>query len=132
MPNNIFLDFLNRDSRQIYGLFEATKKSTHIKYLIEAINISVLLCDEYCIVPPGFIAECPFVWETLERRLDYLSERVIRLPMRESSFDDFFIKKQREYQPFQDLYSGLFDNKKIESFLKKAPSANYNKTIDNW
>lgn len=120
MLNNIFLDFLNRDSRQIYDFYRLPEES-HINLLIESINIAVLLCNTHCIVPPGFIAECPLARKALERRLDYLKERAIILPMRETSLEEFFVKKQREYKPFQDLYTGLFNSKTLEAFLNKAP-----------
>lgn len=123
MLSNIFLDFLNRDSRQIYGLFNnAPNREAHIGLLTEALNVAVFLCAEYCVVPPGFIAECDIAHEAISRRNEYRKERLIRTPLREDTFDEFWIKKEKEYAPFESLYSGLYDEQ-VRSFLKQYPQS---------
>jgi len=119
---NVFLDFLNRDSRQIYGLFENTSKDSHIDLLTEALNVSVFLCWEYCVVPPGFPRECDLAREALSLRSEYLDERIIRFPLRERTFDELWEKKEAEYNRFRDKYTGLYDPKTKE-FLKDHSTA---------
>lgn len=123
MSHNLFLDFLNRDSRQIYGLYTNTSEQLHIEMLTEAVNIAVFLCAEFCVVPPGFLAECTLTRKVISRRCDYLKERIIRLPMRENSLEEFFYKKQREYSIVRHSYSGLFNEKITQRFLRKMPQA---------
>lgn len=123
MSHNLFLDFLNRDSRQIYGLYSNASEQLHVEMLTEAVNVAVFLCSEFCVVPPGFLAECTLTRKVISRRCDYLKERVIRLPMRENSLEEFFYKKQREYSVVRQSYSGLFDEKKTQRFLRKTPQA---------
>jgi hypothetical protein len=55
---DIFLHFLNRDSRQIYGLFRQIDSNRHRFLLGRALNAAVILCEARCIAPPGFIVEC--------------------------------------------------------------------------
>ena len=56
MIHDVFLDFLNRDSREIYGLYKLPKE-THVAVLTEALSVAVFLCRDHCILPPGFLAE---------------------------------------------------------------------------
>lgn len=119
---NVFLDFLNRDSRQIYGLFENTSRDNHIDLLTEALNVAVFLCWEYCVVPPGFPRECDLAREALSLRSEYLDERIIRFPLRERTFDELWEKKEAEYNRFRDKYTGLYDPETKE-FLKDHPTA---------
>lgn len=119
--SNIFLDFLNRDSRQIYGLFDNYDRASHLDLLTEALNIAVFLTAEFCIIPPGFIAECDIVREILfKRRIEFLDQRLIRWPMKETNWDLFFNKKRREYRPFKNLYKGLYDHKVMEALGKHS------------
>src|SRR5438270_115746 len=111
MIANIFLDFFNRDSREIFGPFANTSRERHIKYLTEVANIAVFLCADYCVLPPGFLAECDMGREAILRRADYVIERLIRLPLRENTFDEFWDKKRREYSPFRSQNVGLFEHR---------------------
>ena len=106
----------------MYGLYSNSTPQGHLHFLTEALNVAVLLCAEFCIVPPGFIAECPIARRAINRRIPYLTERIIRLPMREATLDELFIKKQRQYAPFREKYKGLFD-RESQRFIKKAPQA---------
>jgi len=111
MLYNVFLDFFNRDSREIYGLYRLPKE-THLAFLTEALTVAVFLCRDHCILPPGFLAECSLCREVLTgRRAEYFDDRLVRLAMKEYSFDDFWGKKERLYQPFRQKYKGLFDPK---------------------
>jgi nucleoside phosphorylase len=122
MLHDIFLDFLNRDSREIYGLYRLPRE-IHLKLLTEAVTAAVFLCRECCILPAGFLAECPLCREVLfERRAEYLPERLLRLSMKEYSLDEFWDKKERQYGPFRDKYRGLFDPRN-HGLLRRASSA---------
>src|SRR5262245_46270731 len=114
---NIFLDFLNRDSREIYGVFSNFSRERHVRLLVEALNIAAFLCFDYCVVPPGFLAECDIAREAVSRRSDFLDERLIRLPLREATIEEYFEKKHREYAIVAPKYAGLFDPKSA-SFLR--------------
>lgn len=115
---NIFLDFLNRDSRQIYGVHKNLSPKAHTEILNEAINVAVFLCGQFCLVPPGFLAEDEIVRHALSRCEEFLTERFILLAMREADWDSFFEKKQREYEPYRELYRGLF-NPESQALLRK-------------
>jgi nucleoside phosphorylase len=115
MIHDVFLDFLNRDSREIYGLYKLPKE-THVAVLTEALSVAVFLCRDHCILPPGFLAESGLCREVLiERRHEYLDERLVRLPMREYSLDDFWDKKEHQYEPFRQKYKGLFDPRNLRA-----------------
>ena len=111
MLKNVFLDFLDLESRQIFGLFENFPHNKHLNYLLEALNVAVFLCADFCIVPPGFLAVDRTAKEVSSRRAEFWGERLIRMPIREDSLDAFWAKKEREYAPFQEGYPGLFREK---------------------
>lgn len=117
---DIFLDFLNRDSREIYGVFDNISPTQHITILWESINIAVFLCKDYCIMPPGFLLEDKFVQKVFSNCNEFLYERLIRMPLRETSIQNFFEKKEREYRLFKKRYSGLYNANNIN--LLKAYS----------
>jgi nucleoside phosphorylase len=117
MTKNIYLDFMNRDSRQIYGMFSNYSVVAHAAALAEALNVSVFLCREFCVMPPGFWAECHVARAALGLKQEYLSERLIRLPLRETSIEEFLEKKDREYGPYRQFYPDLFKSS-VRSRLK--------------
>lgn len=121
MNSNIFLDFFNRDSRQIFGLYSnCFSDEQHIDFLTRALNVAIFLCPDFCVIPPGFIAECPLAFEAAKRREAFFEERMILWPMREVSVDELFAKKERSYRPHKDKYEGLYDES-VRKFLKKYP-----------
>jgi nucleoside phosphorylase len=105
---NVFLDFLNRDTRQIFGVFRYLDPTTHVRVLGQALNLSVLLCRDICLAPPGFLAEDRLVRTVLRQKQEFRDARLIRLPIRET-LDDFWSKKEREYRDVRAAYEGLFD-----------------------
>jgi adenosylhomocysteine nucleosidase len=119
---NIFLHYLNRDSRHMYGLFRDIPQEQHVEALCLALDVSVLLCESDCISPPGFVIECDVAKEALRRRKLYLTERLIRFPMRERSVGDYIEKKRREYAPYERLYGGIYDETSLR-FLTDANGA---------
>jgi hypothetical protein len=117
MMKNIFLDFLNRDSRQIYGTYSNFSNQAHVELLNEAINVAVFLCNEYCIMPPGFLAEDAVLRTAFERCREYAHNRIIRMPLREESLAQFFDKKLREYELFRNKYADLF-SQEVQQLLR--------------
>jgi nucleoside phosphorylase len=109
MIYNVLLDFLNRDSRKIYGLYSNLALNDHLWLLNEAINVAVFLCADYCLMPPGFLAEDPLLQQALTRCQNFLIDRMIRMPIKEETLEDFIEKRQREYLPFKHMYPQLFD-----------------------
>lgn len=113
MFDNLFLDFLNRDSRQIFGTFANFGDEQHLLELTRALNAAALLCGTYCLVPPGFIVEDDLAAEALvKRRAPYLEERLVRLSLREAEFGVYWEKKEREYAGVRSSYQGLFNREK--------------------
>jgi len=106
--HNIFLDFFNRDSREIYELTRILGEVEHVRELRQALNLAVFLCRDYCIMPPGFVAEDAIVRKTLSQTEAYTYERLIRWPIKES-LDEYWAKKEVEYALVRDSYRGLFD-----------------------
>jgi len=122
MISDIFLDFFNRDSREIFGLFANASREKHVAFLTEATNVAVFLCKEQCILPPGFLAECEIARDAILRRADYVVDRLIRLPLREATLEEFWDKKRREYSPFRARYTGLFEHRN-EVLLRRFSEA---------
>ncbi len=122
MSYNIFLDFLNRDSRKIYGLFANTSSNLHVDLLNEAVNVAVFLCGRFCVMPPLFLADDKLVQKALSRCQEFFWERLIRMPLREENLDAYFEKKQKEYGPFRDMYPTLL-NSHSRVLLKKYPQS---------
>ena len=117
---DIFLHFLNRDSRQIYGLFREFEALRHENVLGRALNAAAILCETRCIAPPGFIVECDIAQEVVKRKSAYLRERLFELPMRETALSDYVEKKRQEYEPMRALYTGLFDDQRIQFLSDNA------------
>jgi nucleoside phosphorylase len=106
--NDIFLDFLNRDTRQIFAVYKHISPDAHRQMLAEALNICVFIARDACIMPPGFLAEDALVRQVLDIKMAYRDERLIQLPIRET-LDEFWAKKEREYSSVRSEYEGLFD-----------------------
>ncbi len=115
--HDIFLDFFNRDSRQIAELFRILGRARHLEILGEALNVAVFLCRDHCIMPPGFAAEDELVRSTLSIANGYMYERLVRWPIRES-LDDYWAKKEEEYAAQRPAYQGLFD-KEAQAFVEQ-------------
>jgi hypothetical protein len=82
---DIFLHFLNRDTREIFGLYETLITDTHGALMRRALNAAVVLCEDRCIAPPGFVIEDQIAFELAENQCAYLTEGLLQFPMRESS-----------------------------------------------
>lgn len=106
--HDLFLDFLNRDTRQIFGIYRNVPRAAHVAMLSQALNFCAFMTRDRCIMPPGFLAEDPLVREVLKSKQAYQDALLIRLPIRES-LDEFWAKKEREYRDVRQSYEGLFD-----------------------
>jgi nucleoside phosphorylase len=122
MLNNVFLEFLSRDSQEFHGIDAHAIRSKKHRILSEALNIGVFLCSDFCVVPPSFFVESQLTRELLLRSSDYLGERLIRMPLKERSLDEFWAKKEKEYAPIKDHYPDVFDKKK-QNYLNRYAEA---------
>ncbi len=114
MRRNLFLHFLNRDTREIFDMYRMFKVPEHASQLRKALNASAILCEDRCILPPGFIVEDTIAFELAENQVAYLREGVLQFPMREASLPEYAEKKRTEYSPMRSRYSGLFDDSRLE------------------
>ncbi len=113
MRRDIFLYFLNRDTREVFGLYDCLTVPAHTQLLRQALNVCAILCENQCIAPPGFIVEDEIAFLLAENQQAYLQEGLIQLPMREDNLADFAEKKRTGYEPMRDRYSGLFSDTRI-------------------
>ncbi len=113
--HDLFLDFLNRDARQIYGVYAALGREQHIGMLRRLLNVAVFHCRDRCIMPPGFASEDRYVREVMRVADAYLDSKLVQWPMRET-LDEYWEKKEREYAMMRDEYSELF-SAEAQSFV---------------
>lgn len=113
MRRNVFLHFLNRDTREIFGLYESFGDDRHRSLIRRALNAAVALCEDRCIAPPGFVVEDHIAFDLAENQRAYLEDGVLQFPMRESSLAEFAEKKRIGYELMRDRYSGLFSDTRI-------------------
>jgi hypothetical protein len=106
---DIFLDFLSPDNRNIYGSYLNLTHARHKQLLSESLNISVLLCQDQCVLPPSFVTQDHMLRAVLDEKKAFLEFQLIFLPLREKSLGDFFEKKIREYSTVKKQYAGLFE-----------------------
>lgn len=111
---------MNRDSREIYGLFDQFPDERHAFLLRRALNASIILCEDFCIMPPGFIIEDDIAFGLAEVQRSYLQAEVLRFPMRESNLQDYAEKKRLDYEPIRNRYSGLFDDTRLDFLGRNA------------
>lgn len=113
MRRDIFLHFLNRDTREVFDLYGTLKPESHSLLLRRALNVAAMLCEDRCVAPPGFIVEDQIAFDLAENQRAYLRDGLIQLPMRESNLAEFAEKKRIGYEPMRDRYSGLFNDTRI-------------------
>ena len=115
---DIFLDFLGPDMWKTIPTFIGGKKEEKIRILSQSLNIAVLLTAEACILPPAFVAQSQLTREVMQEKVEFLSNRLILFPLKESSLDEYFEKKQREYWVVKDSHSEFY-KKGGQRFLGK-------------
>lgn len=113
MRRNIFLHFLNRDTREIFRIYDVFGRPQHASILSEPLNAAAILCEDACYAPPGFVLEDDIAFELFENQSPYLGTGLVKLPIRERSLADYAEKKRGEYAPARNRYSGLFDDSRL-------------------
>ncbi|MGR9459348.1 5'-methylthioadenosine/S-adenosylhomocysteine nucleosidase family protein (plasmid) [Rhizobium leguminosarum] len=113
MRRNLFLHFMNRDTREIFNLYELLESPVHARRLRHPLNAAAMLCEDQCIAPPGFVIEDQIAFELFENQSAYLEKGLIKLPIREAGLVDYAEKKRGEYAPARDRYSGLFNDTRM-------------------
>lgn len=113
MRRDIFLHFLNRDTREVFDLYRSLTPEKHASLMRRALNAAAIVCEDRCVAPPGFIVEDEIAFGLAENQRAYLSESLIQLPMREENLADFAEKKRIGYEPMRDRYSGLYNDTRI-------------------
>jgi len=108
-PSNILLDFLDRESRRIWGTFADFTDADHRKLLGAALNCACFLCEEYCVLPPVFIVLDDLVRRLLREKSAYLDERLVRLPLRDPTLDDWVESAQLQYRGQQGWGEKILD-----------------------
>jgi hypothetical protein len=106
---DIFLEFLNPESRRIYGLFDNLPQEGHADLLIGSMNVAVFLCGETCILPAGSVVECRILQDLLNNWSPFILAGLLRLPIHETSLAEFFDKRQATYEQEREQYPLLFD-----------------------
>lgn len=118
---NIFLDFMGPDMWKTIPSFGG-KNSEKIKILSESLNIAVLLTAEYCILPPAFVAQAQITREVMQMKVDFLKNKLVLFPLKESSLEYYFEKKQREYNFVRESHSEFY-KKAGQKFIGKHSAA---------
>jgi hypothetical protein len=105
---NIFLDIFDPDSRLAVGITNDLDTKAQYRLLSKALNVSVFLCDEFVILPPAFLLECPLVLKLVKSVSIFMEEALIKLPMRDRDFSKFYEKKLEEYSEVVENYPKMF------------------------
>ena len=114
---NIFLSYFNHDYRLSLGIDDDQSKSVLVDLLKNILNLSVFLCEDYCILPPTFILESPISLAAAEFCEDYFFESLIKLPIRDKSFAYMYEKKLNEYAYAKNKHRHLFDNSAVKGLV---------------
>lgn len=113
MRKNLFLHFLNRDSREIFGLYDFHGDINHTALLKQCLNAAIVLSEDHCVIPPGFAIEDSIAFGLSEVNRHFFAEKRILLPMRETNLSEYAEKKRIEYSPQRDRYSGLYNDRRL-------------------
>lgn len=105
---NIFLDIFDPDSRLALGITNDLNTKAQYKLLSKALNVSVFLCDDFVILPPAFLLECPLVFKLVKSASIFMEEGLIKLPIRDRTFSEFYEKKLEEYSEVVENYPKMF------------------------
>lgn len=118
---NIFLDFMGPDMWKTMPSFVGSDR-TKIEILARSLNYAVLLTKDYCILPPAFVAQSHLARKVMQVKADFLKEKVIVFPLKESNLEHYFEKKQAEYSYVKDSHSEFY-RKGGQTFIKKYADA---------
>lgn len=118
---NIFLDFMGPDMWKTMPSFVGTDKKK-ISTLARSLNIAVLLTKDYCILPPAFVAQSHLARKVMQMKADFLKEKVVVFPLKESDLEHYFEKKQMEYSYVRDSHFEFY-KKGGQNFIRKHADA---------
>lgn len=85
-------------------------------------NASVLLCEDCCIFPPGFVLECDVAFSVAEEQSAFFSAGLLPPSIRNDSLTKAIEKKRREYAPHKQNYSGLFNDRRLGFLVDHSPN----------
>ena len=89
---NIFLDFLGPDMWKTLPSFYGSD-AQKMRILSQSLNFAVLLTKEYCILPPAFILQSHLTRKVMLQKEEFLEEKVVLFPLKESDLECYFEKK---------------------------------------
>lgn len=124
MKKNIFLDFLSPDNWKTYAtvpknpMVLANYTDSLVSCIKQSINIAILLTSKYCLLPPAFIIQSPIAFRAVFESALYLDEKLIYLPLRETSIDQYIGKKITEYVRVRNSHTGFY-NEEHWDFLSR-------------
>lgn len=118
---NVFLDFLGPDSWKTLPIYVNSRRE-FIEMLCESVNIAVVLTKSFCILPPAFIAQSNVVQEVMRKKEQFLWNRLIRFPLKESNLEDYFEKKQNEYVAVKESHLEFYKSGG-KSFIRRNAKA---------
>lgn len=93
-----------------------------IYILARSLNIAVLLTKDYCILPPAFVAQSHLTRKVMQLKADFLKEKVVVFPLKESDLEQYFEKKQMEYSYVKDSHFEFY-KKGGQNFIRKHADA---------
>gem|GEM_PF-780455 len=118
---DIFLDFMGPDMWKTFSTFGGSEKN-RINVLSKSLNVAVLMTKDYCILPPAFIAQSHITQYAMQQKSDFLDAKLILFPLKESSLEHYFEKKQAEYKYVKDSHFELY-KKGGQTFIHKYADA---------
>lgn len=118
---NIFLDFMGPDMWKTMPSFVGSDRKK-IEILSRSLNIAVLLTKDYCILPPAFVAQSHITRKVMQMKADFLIEKLVVFPLKESNLEHYFEKKQSEYSYVKDSHFEFY-KKGGQSFIRKHADA---------
>ena len=118
---NIFLDFMGPDMWKTMPSFVGTDRRK-INILARSLNIAVLMTKDYCILPPAFVAQSHITRKVMQIKADFLKEKAVVFPLRESDLEHYFEKKKMEYSFVKDSHFEFY-KKGGQNFIRKYADA---------
>ena len=113
---DIFLHFLNKDAQEIFEISDDTNLDT-IDNLQMALNMSVLLCNESCILPLGFYFESMNTKKIILDNIEYVRNGLLVFALREEEIQEYISKKQEQLKEFMNdiIYQRFFSKDEISA-----------------
>lgn len=114
---DIFLHFLNKDTQDIFG-----RNAANIHLLRLGLNAAVLMCDQCCIIPPGFYFESSATRQLIDSNIGLLTEGLLCFSMKEE-FDEYVEKKRKLLRRYRGnpTYDSFFDDAVLRRILDVNP-----------